>query len=148
MIDRSIKPSPHCRSTKPSNPEYKNLAPPVDRKSKPVPFTHSDDKAHPYENLIEPTRNQSIKINPETDSRDYHKTDYCDMQPYRSDDTRCYSFSKENNYVSSDCYEEMGPNVIKRESGVHSNSSSSEDGDTEDCYMAMETLERAVSTKY
>lgn len=149
-VDRSSKPPPVCRSSKPSQ-DYCNLAPPVDRKSKPALIRHPSDDAHSYENMGVPVlrgklmRNPSI---PEADVRNYQETDYCDMQPYRSEDTRCYSFSKDY-HVTTDCYEDMEPQGIKRESGVHSNSSSSEDGgDTDECYMTMGPPEKPVSTKH
>lgn len=149
MVNRASKPPPVRRDSKPSQ-DYTNLAPPaVDRKCKPAVVTRPNGD-HSYENMGTPIqRGKLMKSHsiPESDVRNCNETDYTDMQPYRSEDTRCYSISKDYQF-STDCYEEMEPQNIKRESGVHSNSSSSEDGgDSEECYMTMGPPEKPVSMK-
>jgi len=146
-VDRSSKPPPVCRTNKPSQ-DHTNLAPPVDRACKPALTRPSGDEPHSYENMGLPVRRGTMTKShsmPETDVRNYQQeTDYFDMQPYRSEDTRCYSFSRDH-HVTTDCYEDMEPQAINRESGVHSNSSSDEGGDTEECYMAMGPPDQLVS---
>ncbi|KAK3741545.1 hypothetical protein QZH41_002929 [Actinostola sp. cb2023] len=148
-VNRSIKPSPVNRTVKPADHDYTNLnAPLVDRKCKPVHASRPNDDVHSYENMLPPNNKGTLSKShslPESETifRNCHQTDYCDMQPYRSDDTRCYSFSRDLR-SSDDNYEEMDPNALNRESGVHSNSSS-EDGETEDCYMTMGPPEQTAN---
>ncbi|EDO44466.1 predicted protein [Nematostella vectensis] len=123
-VDRSVKPPTVDRLTKP----------PVNRTLKPS-MDMSVPNVHPYENLG-PDR-VSLGLAASCDrirkQESYDKC-YTDMQPCRSDSTRCYSFSKEQSR-DDECYEDMQPileSIPKRESGVHSNSSSSDGEEDKD----------------
>lgn len=144
------------RSSKPDNHDYTNLAPPINRKNKPPVANLDSGGQHSYENMLPPGQRGSLNKSqslpesfniPNMPLRNKQDKEYFDMQPYRSDETRCYSFSKDQFHKTSDkeAYEEMEPvKTSNRESGVHSNSSSSEDGD-EDCYMVMASPDQNVS---
>lgn len=152
-VDRTCKPPPVNRSSKPDNHDYTNLAPPVNRKNKPPVSNHGNTGPHSYENLLPPSqrhsfsKSQSLPESFNVPMRNQQDVEYYNMQPYRSDETRCYSFSKDQVRKMNDkeAYEEMEPiKTCNRESGVHSNSSSSEDGE-EDCYMMMASPDQNVS---
>ncbi|XP_031564971.1 GRB2-associated-binding protein 1-like isoform X2 [Actinia tenebrosa] len=166
-VDRSSKPPSVDRSNKPEDHDYTNMAPPVNRKIKPPVSNHDICGQHSYVNLLPPvqragsfSKNQSLPETfdvPNMPIRNQKDVEYYNMQPYRSDETRCYSFSKDKVRKMSDreAYEEMEPvKTSNRESGVHSNSSSSEDGE-EDCYMVMsspgqnaKSSQRSASLQY
>ena len=158
-VDRSSKPPPLVnRSIKPKvsmgNHQYSNMPPPVNRGFKPRDSTTTLSD-HGYINCVRPQRPSNLPLqkfypgNPQFGSLPNQRNrwfvpkdneDYCEMEPTRTDLTRCYSFDKNASSpsaASDQCYEDMAPLQVRRNSGNGSSSSSSSLNDNESNYTVM-----------
>ena len=137
VVNRSTKPPPEVdRNSKPGPPKdhsYCNMPPPVNRGTKPrqpPPGMNSYENYPSKNRTLERVRSLSINAphqNSHTASPSPDDDSYCQMEPVRSESTRCYSFSKKPVDVG---YEEMAPMPVNRNSTSSSSSCCEEDEET------------------